>query len=309
MAESNFGELPLHAAVRCGACVEVVNCILASFPAAALAHDNSSCTPLDILNGTDKMMDHDAVVAALKRTIAVLTKEEDAWEHKLGALQEEFKQGKDKRRREYERIVADKNAEIEDLRRSLDQEQLATSNLASKVIQTEQMMHDQSNLEKRQTDTNKKMEEEIQELRKSNTARKSKIKDLEDIVRSDRKAILELNKRVQTLQSSLVALLDEEEAFAATKLAAAEKNFKTLMDGQFAFLKETERRKELLRGKVTQLGIKIPPKKKAGGEEAKRKPAPPPVEEVSNNEVAEKALASAMAHLYRKDDSEETDDV
>jgi len=57
MAESNFGELPLHEAVRCGACAEAVNCILASYPAAALARDNSGCTPLDILNGTGKMME------------------------------------------------------------------------------------------------------------------------------------------------------------------------------------------------------------------------------------------------------------
>ena len=59
MVESNFGELPLHAAVRCGACCEVVNCILASYPAAAMSRDNSGCTPLEILNGTGKMMDHD----------------------------------------------------------------------------------------------------------------------------------------------------------------------------------------------------------------------------------------------------------
>ena len=132
MAESNFGELPLHAAVRCGACAEVVNCILASYPAAALAHDNSGCTPLDILNGTGKMMDHDAVVAALNRTIAVLTKEEQSWEQKISSMQQEYEENKDKRRREYERILSNKNDEIQALNQKLDQENLATSNLASR---------------------------------------------------------------------------------------------------------------------------------------------------------------------------------
>ncbi|KAL7545810.1 hypothetical protein ACHAWF_009158 [Thalassiosira exigua] len=302
MAESNFGELPLHAAVRCGACAEVVNSILASYPAAAMARDNSGCTPLDILNGTGKMMDHDAVVAALNRTIAVLTKEEQSWEHKITTMQQEFKQNKDKRRREYERIVANKNAEIEDLKRTLDQEKLATSNLASKVIQTEQVVQDKNKLERRYVEKIKKMDEEIRELKGSNSTRKAKIKDLEDIVRSDRKTILELNNRVQTLQSSLTALLEEEEAFAASKLARAENNFKSLMESQFVFLRETERRKDLLRARVKQLGIKIPPKKKPSAEEeekrrAQNQPTRPPVEEVSNNEVAEKALASAMVHL------------
>lgn len=309
MAESNFGELPLHAAVRCGACAEVVNCILAAYPAAALARDNSGCTPLDILNGTGKMMDHDAVVAALNRTIAVLTKEEENWEEKISAMNREFKQSKEKRLREYEAIVADKNAEIEDLRRTLDQEKLATSNLAAKVIQTEQVVQDKGRLEIRYKEKMKKMEGEIGELKSSNQSRKSKIADLEDIVRSDRKAILELNNRVQTLQSSLVSLLEDEEKFASTKLAKAESNFKTLMENQFIFLRETEKRKDLMRGKVKQLGIKLPSKRKEKSkeevEEERTEHGMPPVEEVSNNEVAEKALASAVAQLSVGEDEDE----
>lgn len=307
MAESNFGELPLHAAVRCGACAEVVNCILASYPAAVLARDNSGCTPLDILNGTGKMMDHDAVVAALNRTIAVLTKEEQAWEGKISLMQHEFEQSKEKRRKEYERVVANKNAEIEDLKRALDQENLATSNLASKVIQSEQVIQDKSKMEKRYHGKIKQDEDEIMQLKSDNATCKSKIKDLEDIVRSDRKAILELNSRVQKLQSSYVALLQEEETFAATKVAAAEKNFKELMERQFVFIKESEQRKDLLKNRVRQLGIKIPPKKKLveDNNEKKKAQVKPPVEEVSNNEVAEKALASAMAHLYQSNEEEE----
>lgn len=321
MAESNFGELALHAAVRCGACAEVVNCIIASYPAAALARDNSGCTPLDILNGTGKMMDHDAVVAALNRTIAVMTREEQSWGHKISSMQQDFKQNKERRRREYELIVANKNAEIADLKRALDQEKLATSNLASKVIQTEQVVQDRSKSERRLQEKMKKMEEDINELMASNSGRMSKINDLEDIVRSDRKTILELNSRVQTLQSALTSLLEDEEAFASTKLAKAENNFKALMESQFVFLRETERRKDLLRARVKQLGIKIPPKKKpisaeGGGDEKRRavkqqQLAAPPLatEEVSNNEVAEKALASALAHLNPYNENEDNGEV
>ena len=143
------------------------------------------------------------------------------------------------------------------------------------------------------------------QLKSDNASCKSKIKDLEDIVRSDRKAILELNNRVQTLQSSYVALLQEEETFAATKVATAEKTFKKLMESQFVFIKESEKRKDLLKNRVRQLGIKIPPKKKLVEDNEKNKaPVKPPVEEVSNDEVAEKALASAMAHLSQSNEEE-----
>lgn len=315
MAESNFGELPLHAAVRCGACAEVVNCIIASYPAAALARDNSGCTPLDILNGTGIMttvMDHDGVVAALNRTIAVLTREEHSWGRKISSMQQEFKQSKDKRRKEYERIVANKNAEIEDLKRTLEQEKLATSNLASKVIQTEQVVQDKGKLEKRYQEKLKKMEQEINELKNSNATRKDNIKGLESIVCSDRQTIVELNNRVQTLQTSFTSLLEDEETFVSTKLSRAEKNFKTLMESQFVFLRETERRKDLLRGRVKQLGINIPPKKKTEDEDEKKKAAQKKKAEieddVSNNEVAEKALASAMAHLNQHSESSDESD-
>ena len=269
-----------------------------------MAKDNSGCTPLDILNGTGKMMDHDAVVAALNRTIAVLTKEERAREEKISSMQLEFKQNKDKRRQEYETVVATKNAEIEDLKRKLNQENLATSNLAAKVIQTEQVVQDKGKTEKRYQEQIKQNEDEIMQLKSSNATRKSKIKDLEDIVRSDRKAILELNNRVQTLQSSFAALVQEEETFATTKLVEAEKSLKSMMERQFTFIKETEKRKESLRVRVVnQLGIKIPPRKNPD-EEAKKKvkaaKQPPP--EHTNNEVADRALASAMAHLSPVED-------
>ena len=285
--------------MRCGACAEVVNCILASYPAAALARDNSGCTPLDILNGTGKMMDHDAVVAALNRTINVLTREERVWENRIAVMQAEAKKGKDRRRKEYERVIANKNTEILEFRRLLEQEKLATSNLATKVIYTEQLVLEKNKVEKQCLEKIRKGKEEIEELLTSNNGHKAKIKELDDIVRSLRKTILNLNDRVESLQSSMTSLLQDEETFVATKLLSAEKNFKTLMEHQFVFLRETERRKELLKVRMKQLGIKSP--KKNAEEDENKKIDPTSIEDEvsnsSNSEVAEKALASAIEHL------------
>lgn len=316
MEENNFAELPLHAAVRCGACAEVVNCILASYPAGALARDNSGCTPLDILNGIGKMMDHDAVVAALTRAINVHTRETKMWEEKIAAMQLEFGKLNDKRKWEYERSIAEKTNVIENLERTSEQERLATSNLAVKVIQTEQIVSDKQKTEKRYVEKIRKYEEEIAALKSSNGLRKSRIHELEDTVRSDSTTILELNNRIKSLQSSLVALVQEEEEFAATKLATAGMNFKLLVESQFVFLREAEGRKESIRARVKQLGLNIPPKKKSDAEVAeedkeamkkKELAEMPVVEEVSNDEVAEKALASAIAQLapYVDGDDEE----
>jgi hypothetical protein len=94
----------------------------------------------------------------------------------------------------------------------------------------------------------------------------------------------------------MTSLLQDEETFVATKLLSAEKNFKTLMEHQFVFLRETERRKELLKVRMKQLGIKSP--KKNAEEDENKKIDPTSIEdEVSNSEVAEKALASAIEQL------------
>ncbi len=289
-----------------------MNCILASYPAGALAQDNSGCTPLDILNGIGKMMDHDAVVAALNRAIAVHTRETRMWEDKIDSMQAEFRQVNDKQKWDYERIIAEKKKVIENLERTSEQERLATSNLAGKVIQTEQVVQDKQKAEKRYQEKIRKYEEKIVALKSSNESNKSRVKELEETARSDATTILELNNRIKSLQSSLVSLVQDEEEFAAKKLFSAEKNFKLLVESQFIFLREADARKESIRARVKQLGVDIPPKKKSDSEpsideeeEMKKKKAltmMPRVEEVSNNEAAEKALVAAMAQLAHVED-------
>ena len=305
MVQSNFGELPLHAAVRCGACCEVVNCILASYPAAVTSRDNSGCTPLDILNGTGKMMDHDSVVAALNRTISVLARDEQAAAHRIGTLQAENKQAKEKRKKEYERIVAAKNSEIEDLKRLLEQETLATSNLASKVIQTERVVQDKSKAEQKMADMINRMDDEMAELRTSNSQRKARIKDLEEIIRSDRNTMVELSQRIQSLERNFESLVGEEELFASHALAKAEHDMAKLMESQLSFFREAERRKDSLRSRVAGLAIDLPrsvPKRDYAREEEEERnrrslEMPPHENDVSSRAVAEMAMASALVTL------------
>merc|ERR1711862_1027812 len=157
-------------------------------------------------------------------------------------------------------------------------------------------------------------EGEIKDLKASNSKRKSRVKDLEDIVRSDRKTMVELSQRIQSLESNFGELVDEEEQFTSTTLAKAEWNIKKLIESQTVFLKETERRKDTLRSRVAKLGIDMaPPKPKRNYEEEeeaekKKNIEVPHEDDLSNNEVAEKAMASAMGTLYpyAQEISEET---
>lgn len=256
-------------------------------------------------------MDHDTVVAALTRTISVLTKEEQKWEDKIKSMENEFASNKEKKQKEYERMVESKNGEITALKRELKQEKLATSNLAKKVIQTEKVVALKSSLEAGYQERLNKCEEEIKTLKTLNAQRKAKIKEIEAITVGDKKNIEQLNLRVQQLQAQLTAVCDDEETFVATTVTRAEIQMKVLMETQMAFIKEHERKKERLRGRISKLGITLPPKKfpsdfdELGNmktEEAQRVQA---VDEPSDEEVAEKAMRAAMAHFSVSEESNE----
>lgn len=259
---------------------------------------------MDILNGTGRIMDHDVVIAALNRTTRFLTKEENVVSWKMEQVQFQHKADQTEQRSKYESMIDKKNTEIDELKRQLQQEKKATSNLASKVIQTETVVQQKMQSENRNMGILERMEGELLDLNASNSSRKTKIAELEEIIESDRKTIMELTEVIETLRSQLTSICEEEEQFVAKNLAKAEANLKTMFETQYVFLKETEKRKELMRERLSTLGISLSAsmseedeeeeEEESEEEEQSEVPGPPSEDEPSDDEVARVALASAM---------------
>jgi chromosome segregation ATPase len=210
---------------------------------------------MDILNGTGRIMDHDAVIAALNRTMRFLTKEETMFRWKMEQLELKHKQDMEEQRTKYESLMDKKEEHMEELKRQLQQRKKATSNLASKVIQTETVVQQKIASEKRHMAMLEKMEGELLDLNAANSVRKTKIVELEQTIESDRKTIIELTEVIETLRSELTSICMEEEQFVADDLVKAEANLKAMFETQYVFLKETEKRKELMRERLLTLGI------------------------------------------------------
>jgi chromosome segregation ATPase len=286
----------------------VVNCILASYPTAVFERDNSGCTPMDILNGTGRIMDHDSVIAALNRTMEFLSKEENVFHWKMSQLESKLKDETEEQCAKYEDIIYKKDEEIAELKRQLQQEKLATNNLASKVIQSEKIVQQKVATEKSHLDILEKMEGELLDLNAANSSRKTKITELEDIIESDRKTIMDLTEVIETLRSQLTTICEEEERFVADNLVKAEANLKAMFEHQYVFLKETEKRKELMRERLSTLGISLSASlseddeeeavEEEGEEECveeeEEETEEESVDEPSDYEVARVALVSAM---------------
>lgn len=261
---------------------------------------------MDILNGTGRIMDHDSVIAALNRTMKFVTKEEQVFQWKMSQLESKLKDETDEQCAKYEDIIYKKDEEIAELKRQLQQEKLATNNLASKVIQSEKIVQQKVATEKSHLDILEKMEGELLDLNAANSSRKTKITELEDVIESDRKTIIDLTEVIETLRGQLTTICEEEERFVADNLVKAEANLKAMFEHQYVFLKETEKRKELMRERLSTLGISLSASlsedddeeedvEEEGEEECvEEETEEESVDEPSDYEVARVALASAM---------------
>jgi len=262
---------------------------------------------MDILNGTGRIMDHDSVIAALNRTMEFVSKEEHEFHWKMSQLESKLKDETEEQCAKYEDIIYKKDEEIAELKRQLQQEKLATSNLASKVIQSEKIVQQKVATEKSHLDILEKMEGEVLDLNAANSSRKTKITELEDVIESDRKTIMDLTEVIETLRSQLTTICEEEERFVADKVNQAEANLKAMFEHQYVFLKETEKRKELMRERLSTLGISLSASlseddeeeavEEEGGEECveeETEEEEESMDEPSDYEVARVALASAM---------------
>ena len=261
---------------------------------------------MDILNGTGRIMDHDSVIAALNRTMEFVSKEEHVFHWKMSQLESKLKDETDTQCAKYEDIIYKKDEEIAELKRQLQQEKLATNNLASKVIQSEKIVQQKVATEKSHLDILEKMEGELLDLNAANSSKKTKITELEDVIESDRKTIMDLTEVIETLRSQLTTICEEEERFVADNLAKAEANLKAMFEHQYVFLKETEKRKVLMRERLSTLGISLSASlseddeeeavEEEGEEECvdEETEEEESVDEPSDYEVARVALASAM---------------
>jgi hypothetical protein len=212
---------------------------------------------MDILNGTGRITDHDAIIAALNRTTRFLTKEETEFSWKVQQLEQKHKEETERQDIEYETMLDEKNHEIEELKRQLQQEKKATSNLAAKVIQTETVLEQKLVSEMNNMDMLEKLEGELLDLNASNSSKHTKIVEMEEIIESDRLTIMELTEVIETLRSELISMCEEEEQYVADNMAKAEANLKAMFETQYVFLKETEKRKELMLERLSSLGISI----------------------------------------------------
>jgi len=256
MTETKEGELPLHLATNNGADRDVVNCLLAWHPMAVFS-------PAAIHKSVKEETTESNIVtgAQAKETIC---------ESIISLSQSDTMSVEDDEQIEHERKPQNKDAEIIELSRQFEQEDLTAMQLAMKVIQLEQVMlklndtktHCREMIILSQHNTNIDLSSSI------TGGYTAAIEELKEILRSSRESILNKNEKIQSLESSILTHLREEEEeglIAATKpkiiTVMIDDNvakIKRLMKLLKKLLGDTEQKKNLMKARIEQLGLDIP---------------------------------------------------
>jgi hypothetical protein len=246
MTETKEGELPLHLATNNGADRDVVNCLLAWHPMAVFS-------PTAIHKSVkDETTESDTFVTGAQAR-------ETMCESMISMSQSDAKSAVDDEQNEQE------------LSQQLEQEDLTAMQLAMKVIQLEQVVL-------KLNDTKTQCREMIL-LRQNNTnidlsssiadGYTAAIEELMKILRSSCESILNKNEKIQSLESSILAHLREEEEEGLVVAATKPKIITVMIDDNVAkikklmkllkkFLGDTEQKKNLIKGRIKKLGIDIP---------------------------------------------------
>jgi hypothetical protein len=227
-AVTQFGELPLHLAVECGASPGVVNLLAVSHWRGCHETDQSGRTPLDVLQENDLLLDpieHKAVVAALQAS--AIAHQQILLEHanEIASIREEHAVGLEAVQEQHDEDLQEEQEQQENLLQQIAtlQQQLLVANSVSAVQQTE--LHQLKQSERKWLDHVEQLQRESSAWKESYIREQYTSQDLRTQV-SDRDAqAIVLADRIVDLQTCIQRLAHWHRTTVRKQLEKLSKSF------------------------------------------------------------------------------------
>jgi hypothetical protein len=229
-AVTQFGELPLHLAVECGASPGVVNLLAVSHWRGCHTTDQSGRTPLDVLQENDMLLDpieHDAVVAALQSSAAAYQEIVSEHSHELASMQDEHAMGLQAVRQQHDEDLQEEQEKQEILLEEIAslQQELSLAQSVSAIQQVELQQLKQT--ERAWLDHVEHLQTESASWREAYLREQQSVKDLRSIVSErDRQAIV-LADRIVDLQTCIQRMTRWHQTTVRTQLRNVMLSFTT----------------------------------------------------------------------------------
>lgn len=251
--KTQFGELPLHLAVECGAAPEVVNLLIVADWDGIIAYDQSGRTPMEILDSTEllEQEDHRIVYESLVRChTAYYTNFQKAALEEQSAIKKKhmakFCEVKRRHEDELKREQQKQNGIRGQVQHLEGKIETLNGGIQSRDAQIASF-HAEENM---RNDRIQALELLVSELKKDFRHENEMVKTLINAVQDKDKEILNRDRKIQTLSNDLLGILAVQEDEITFNLAETERRMRAMVSNQIALQKkvvgQTEGLKDLL---------------------------------------------------------------
>jgi chromosome segregation ATPase len=255
--KTQFGELPLHLAVECGAAPEVVNLLIVANWDGIIAYDQSGRTPMEMLDSTEllEQEDHRIVYESLVRCHTAYTNFQKAALEEQSAIKKKhmakFCEVKRRHDDELKREQQKKNeirGQVRHLEGKIDTLNEGLQSRDEKIAS----FHAE---EKKWKDHIQALELLVAELKNDFMQENEMVKSLINAVQDKDKEILQRDRKIQTLSNDLLDVLAVQEDEIAFNLTDTERSMRAMVSNQIALQKKVVGQTQGLKDLLSARGI------------------------------------------------------
>lgn len=263
-AVTQFGELPLHLAVECGASPGVVNLLAVSHWRGCHETDQSGRTPFEVLQENDLLLDpieHKAVVDALSASAAAYEEIVNEHTEEIQKLREEHEVGLTAVRRQHDDDLAEEQDKQDKLLQQVQvlKQQLSTANAVIARQQVE--LHSYKSNEQIWKDHTNELEKERNKWMDLYNTEHDTVQELRtDVFNRDQRAT-ELADQIVDLQTCIQRLANWHKTTVRKQVHKLKKSYDNAHNELLCFTKTLSDHNNDLQGLLEDIGIDELPKK------------------------------------------------
>ena len=262
---TQFGELPLHLAVGCGAAPEVVNLIVVANWEGIAARDKSGRTPVEIWDECELLVDddHRVVFESLTRCHATYTRLQSDWQHKMNILQKQHEAAlrslTDNHSAEMKReaqVKAELEAELNNLHQSV--EMLTTEN-----TEQDEKIAGFARVERTWLERVDTLTKAVEVLQKEKAEEQENVEALHQLIEDKDEEILKLSTKVRKLTKDMQhinAWYDQTDK----GLAETQENLQKMVDSYVEVHGKLSKERQQMQKLMVKRGIQVTPQNNAG---------------------------------------------
>jgi hypothetical protein len=304
-AVTQFGELPLHLAVECGASPGVVNLLAVSHWRGCHTTDQSGRTPLDVLQENDMLLDpieHDAVVAALQSSAAAYQEIVSEHSQELSSMQDEHAMGLQAVRQQHDDDLQEEQEKQEILLEEIAslQQQLSLANSVSAMQQVELQQLKQT--ERSWLDRVEHLQMESASWKEAYLREQQSVKDLRAIVSERDSQAIVLADRIVDLQTCIQRMARWHQTTVRRQLHNVMQSFTAASEELSVFSTTLQDHEEDLQTLLVDMGVSeeidtVPTPTDSDVTQPPGVPNEDPTEDEDDEDAVLRATQSAAQHV------------